>query len=48
MSKVVQNLDELHALSAIDGDIIYVSEEEEYYLYDEYSKEWLVYIEDYI
>lgn len=46
MSKVVKNLDELHKLNVSDGEIFYVSDEEEYYMFDGASNEWLVFIED--
>jgi|688.fasta_scaffold933345_2 hypothetical protein len=46
MGLVVDTLQELYNKKFQDGDIVYVTAEQEYFLYNENTDEWLVYIED--
>jgi len=48
MPKVVASLKELYKLTVCDGELFYVSDEEEYYMFDENSGEWMVFIEDFV
>lgn len=48
MSKIVTTLKELYELKVCDGELYYVSDEAEYYMFDEASGEWMVFIEDFV
>jgi len=44
---IVTNVKELNTLVNFpDGYIVWVEDEQEYYMYDKDSNEWLVFIED--